>query len=45
MSQLSFTASTDIDGGTIQCAGTDGTSSVTDDTVIQVEQVCKYLKH
>ena len=41
VSQLSFTASTDMDGGTIQCVGTDGTSIVTDDIVIQVEQICK----
>ena len=41
VSQLSFTASTDMDGGTIQCAGTDGTNTVIDDTVIQVEQICK----
>ena len=41
VSQLSFTASTDTDGGTTQCAGTNGTSSVSDDTVIQVGQMCK----
>ena len=41
VSQLSFTASTDMDGGTIQCAGSDGTSSVSDDSVIQVGQMCK----
>ena len=41
VSQLSFTASTDMDGGTIQCAGTNGTSSVSDDSVIQVGQMCK----
>ena len=41
VSQLSFTASTDMDGGTIECAGFDGTNSVSDDTVIQVGQMCK----
>ena len=45
VSQLSFTASTDMDGETIQCLGSDGTNTVTGDTVIQVEQICKYLKH
>ena len=45
VSQLSFTASTDVDGGTIRCDGIDGTNSVSDDTVIQVEQICKSLNY
>ena len=46
VSQLSFTASTDMDGGIVQCAGSDGTTgTVSDDTVIQVEQICKSFIH
>ena len=42
VSQFSFTASTDVNGGIIQCAGsTGGVESVTDDITVQVEQFCK----
>ena len=45
VSQLSFTASTDVNGGIIQCAGdaatsTGGFESVFDDITVQVEQIC-----
>ena len=46
VSQLSFTASSDINGGIIQCLGDAATStgvleSVLDDITVQVEQFCK----
>ena len=46
VSQLSFTASTDVDGGVIQCVGDAATSTggfevVSDDITVQVEQICK----
>ena len=46
VSQLSFTASADVNGGIIQCAGdaatsTGGFESVSDDITVQVEQICK----
>ena len=46
VSQLSFTASTDVNGGIIQCVGdaatsTGGFESVSDDITVQVEQICK----
>ena len=46
VSQLSFTASDDMNGGVIRCVGdaatsTDGVESVSDDIIVQVEQFCK----
>ena len=45
VSQLSFTASSDVNGGVIQCVGdaatsTDGVESVSDVITVQVEQIC-----
>ena len=50
MSQLSFSASTDVNGVNgqiIQCFGdaatsTGGVESVSDDITVQVEQICKF---
>ena len=47
VSQLSFTASTDVNGGVIQCVGdaatsTGGFESVLDDITMQVVQYCKF---
>ena len=46
MSQLSFTASSDVDDGIIQCVGdaptsTGGFESVSDDITVQVQQNCE----
>ena len=48
VSQLSFTASADVNGGVIQCAGdavtsTGGVEIVSDDVTVQVEQICKVI--
>ena len=46
VTQLSFTATINTNGGIIQCAGdaatsTGGVESVSDDITVQVEQICK----